>query len=170
DTVEGNLSTTEAETQASEANIDSDLHKQLVAVLKRLTAEIAKYGTTMCYRRGDFYDRPAHPVFALSRALDPTHSYWRKIFVWFPWLLPGCPDRFKCTCGKPLSRNGFNDDPIARRVRDMPADFFLLTNRFLCNPRRADPGCNKSFQGTDPHIIAQLPRFVQTAFPGISSS
>jgi hypothetical protein len=49
----------------------------------------------------------------------------------------------------------------------MPADFFLLTNRFLCNPRRAEPGCNKSFQGTDPHIIAQLPQFVQTAFPGI---
>ncbi|KAJ7151286.1 hypothetical protein C8R43DRAFT_951101 [Mycena crocata] len=170
DTVEANLSPAEAAKQASEADIDSDLHKQLVSVLKRLTAEIKKYGTTGCYRRGDFYDRPAHSVFALSRSLDPAHLYWRKIFVWFPWLLPGCPDKFKCTCGEPLSRNGFNDDPIARRVRDMPADFFLLTNRFLCNPRRAEAGCNKSFQGTDPHIIAQLPRFVQTAFPAYISA
>jgi hypothetical protein len=62
---------------------------------------------------------------------------------------------------------GFNDDPIARRVRSIPTDFFLLTNRFHCNPRRNDPGCGTSYQGTDPHIIAQLPSFVQPAFPGM---
>ncbi|KAJ7159340.1 hypothetical protein C8R43DRAFT_948269 [Mycena crocata] len=52
----------------------------------------------------------------------------------------------------------------------MPADFFQLTNRFLCNPRRNEAGCNKSLQWTDPHIIAQLPRFVQTAFPACISA
>lgn len=63
---------------------------------------------------------------------------------------------------------GFNDDPIARRVRDMPSDFFLLTNRFICDSRRMNsPGCGTSHQGTDPHIIEQLPRFVQAAFPGM---
>ena len=38
-------------------------------------------------------------------------------------------------------------------------DYLLLTNRFLCDPdRQNEPGCGTSWQGTDPHIIAQLPR------------
>jgi hypothetical protein len=62
---------------------------------------------------------------------------------------------------------GFNDNPIARRVRHLPDDYFLLTNRFLCDSKRTNlPGCGQHFQGTDPHIIAQLPRYVQEAFPG----
>jgi hypothetical protein len=62
---------------------------------------------------------------------------------------------------------GWNDNPIARRVRALPVDYFLLTNRFLCDPdRHNEPGCGTSWQGTDPHIIAQLPRFVSVAFPG----
>lgn len=62
---------------------------------------------------------------------------------------------------------GWNDNPIARRVCALPVDYFLLTNRFLCDPgRRNEPGCGTSWQGTDPHIIAQLPRFVSIAFPG----
>ncbi|KAJ7754699.1 hypothetical protein DFH07DRAFT_959733 [Mycena maculata] len=115
DTIESNMATAEAETQASEASTDSTLQKQLLSVRKRLTAEIKKYGTTMCYRRGDFYDRPPHPVFALQRSSEPTPLYSRDIFVWLSFLLPGRPDSFQCTCGKPLNRNGFNDDPIARR-------------------------------------------------------
>jgi hypothetical protein len=64
---------------------------------------------------------------------------------------------------------GFNDNPIARRVRAMPSDFFLFTNRFICDSRRVNsPGCGTSYQGTDPHIISQLPHFVQAAFLGIS--
>jgi hypothetical protein len=63
--------------------------------------------------------------------------------------------------------SGWNDNPIARRVRALPVDYFLLTNRFLCDPdRHNEPGCGTSWQGTDPHIIAQLPRFVSVAFPG----
>lgn len=68
---------------------------------------------------------------------------------------------------------GRNTNPIARRVRAMPADFFLHTNRFICDPRRVKapgPGCGKSFQGTDPHILEQMPEFVLTAFPGLSFS
>ncbi|KAJ7136578.1 hypothetical protein C8R44DRAFT_728563 [Mycena epipterygia] len=111
--------------EASEASPDSAVHKQLLSVRKRLTEEIKRYGTTLCYRRGDFYDRPPHPVFMLQRSLDLTQLYSREVFVWLPYLLPGCPDRFKCICGLPLVRNGFNDDPIARRFRSIPADFFL---------------------------------------------
>ena len=62
---------------------------------------------------------------------------------------------------------GFSNNPIARRVRSMPSDFFLLTTRFVCDPRRIDsPGCGANYQGTDPRILEQLPRFVQAAFPG----
>ncbi|KAJ6482041.1 hypothetical protein C8R47DRAFT_1283386 [Mycena vitilis] len=166
----------EAETHSSEPGKESALHKWFVSVRDRLSIEIKKYKSPLCYQRGDFYDRAPHPVFALqwsmkrNTELDPSELYPHDVFVWIPNLLPGAPNRFKCTCGKPLSRNGWNDDPIARRVRSIPADFFLLTNRFLCNPRRADPGCGTSYQGTDPHVIAQLPAFVQPAFPAYISS
>ncbi|KAJ7889508.1 hypothetical protein B0H14DRAFT_3126972 [Mycena olivaceomarginata] len=176
ETTETNSATAETETGASEAGIDSVLQKQFAILKDRLSKEIKKYGSPLCYRRGDFYDRPMHAIFALHRSmgsnhgLDPSELYARDVFIWIPNLLPGAPDRFKCTCGKPLSRNGFNDDPIARRVRSIPTDFFLLTNRFYCNPRRNDPGCGTSYQGTDPHVIAQLPSFVQPAFPAYISA
>jgi hypothetical protein len=33
-------------------------------------------------------------------------------------------------------------DPIMRRVRHMPSDFFLLTNWFICDPRMmGSSGC-----------------------------
>ncbi|KAJ7796568.1 hypothetical protein B0H14DRAFT_3157931, partial [Mycena olivaceomarginata] len=117
-----------------------------------------------------FFHRPCHPVFALHNSvitgLDPTQLYLRRVCIWLPYLLPGSPSRYLCTCGRVLSRNGYNDDPIARRVRDIPDDFFLYTNRFICDVRRVnDTGCGTSWQGTDPHILAQLPRHVQAAFP-----
>jgi hypothetical protein len=65
------------------------------------------------------------------------------------------------------SFTGWNDNPIARRVRCIPEDYYLLTNRFRCSDRRAVGGCGKRFQGTDPTIIAQLPQFVALAFPGM---
>ncbi|KAJ7707928.1 hypothetical protein B0H16DRAFT_1824162 [Mycena metata] len=167
----------ETDSGTAEAENDSVLQKQFIDLKAKLTREITEYGSPLCYLRGDFYDRPPHPVFAIHRStasntgLDPAHLYARDVFIWIPSLLPGAPERFKCDCGKPLSRNGFNDNPIARRVRALPADFFLLTNRFVCNPRRStNPGCGKSYQGSDPHIIAQLPSFVQPAFPAYISA
>ncbi|KAK6974250.1 hypothetical protein R3P38DRAFT_2812166 [Favolaschia claudopus] len=101
--------------------------------------------------------------------LNADSLYQRKVFIWMPHLLPGSPDSFKCHCGNILVRNGYNDDPIARRVRSPASNFFLLTNRWICNPRRGIPGCGTSFQGSDPHIISQLPAFVQAAFPAYIS-
>ena len=121
---------------------------------------------------------------AAVTGLQPDHLCARDIFLWLPACLPGAPDSFKCTCGSRLSKNGaricpfhihsvltrfagWNDNPVARRVRSLPVDYFLLTNRFLCDPdRHNEAGCGTSWQGTDPHIIAQLPRFVSVAFPG----
>ncbi|KAJ7929791.1 hypothetical protein B0H13DRAFT_2537803 [Mycena leptocephala] len=137
---EPSAETLEAETQSTEPIVNSGLHDQLVSVKARLETEIRLHGKPLCYTRGYFFDRPPHPVFALNEAmksrLDPAKLYQRQVFVWLPHLLPGSPDHFRCTCGQVLSRNGFNDDPIARRVRDIPDDFFLFTNRFICDVRR----------------------------------
>ncbi|KAJ7850810.1 hypothetical protein B0H14DRAFT_2581803 [Mycena olivaceomarginata] len=142
-----------AETQAAEVVDKSELHKQLVLMKQEIDQEIDSHGQPLCYLRGDFFHRPRHPVFALHNSvitgLDPTQLYLRRV----------------------LSRNGYNDDPIARRVRDIPDDFFLYTNRFICDVRRVnDTGCGTSWQGTDPHILAQLPRHVQAAFPAYISA
>ncbi|KAK7017601.1 hypothetical protein R3P38DRAFT_3559537 [Favolaschia claudopus] len=165
----------EAGIGADETVVESEIHKQLVELKARLDREIKVHNMPLCYVRGTFYDRPPHPVFALHNGmkvngLDPRDLYLRDVFIWLPYLLPGSPTRFICTCGGALSRNGFNDDPIARRVRHIPDDFFLFTNRFICDDRRLnEPGCGKSWQGTDPHVLAQLPRQVQVAFPAYIS-
>ncbi|KAJ7734018.1 hypothetical protein DFH07DRAFT_944774 [Mycena maculata] len=150
DNAESNAQVAEAETRSSQPIKDSIIHKQLVALQQRLMREETQHGAPDCYHRGDFYDRPPHPVFALrdsktTTGLDPSQLYLRDVFIWLPHLLPGCPDRLKCTRGQPLSKNGSPDDPIARRVRDMPSDFFLFTKRYICDPRRMNsPG--KHFQ------------------------
>ncbi|KAK6985101.1 hypothetical protein R3P38DRAFT_3450499 [Favolaschia claudopus] len=165
----------EAGIGADETVVDSEIQKQLVKLKARLDREIKVHNMPLCYVQGSFYDRPPHPVFALHNGmkgdgLDPRDLYLRDVFIWLPYLLPGSPERFICTCGGALSRNGFNDDPIARRVRHIPDDFFLFTNRFICDDRRLnEPGCGKSWQGTDPHVLAQLPRQVQVAFPAYIS-
>ncbi|KAJ7684297.1 hypothetical protein DFH06DRAFT_3269 [Mycena polygramma] len=149
-------------------------HDYLKSVRDRLVREQAEARLPVCYSRGDFFERAPHPVFALENMVGSglTHEsmYHLDVFVWLPDLLPGCPDTFKCVCGLSLCRNGYNDDPIARRVRATPSDFFLFTNRFICDPRRTNvTGCGMNFQGTDLHIVSQLPRFVQLALPGIMS-
>ncbi|KAJ7790501.1 hypothetical protein B0H14DRAFT_2625938 [Mycena olivaceomarginata] len=177
DNSESDAAAAQAETQSSQPARKSQLHEQLLAVHKRLQREETKHGKPLCYKRGDFFDRPQHPVFfALEQSkdttgFDPSLLYSRKVFVWLPHLLPGHPDRFKCTCGLGLSKNGFPDDPIARRVRAMPSDYFLYTNRFICDARTVNStGCGTDFRGSDPHIIAQLPRHVQAAFPAYISA
>ncbi|KAJ7789272.1 hypothetical protein B0H14DRAFT_3162135 [Mycena olivaceomarginata] len=135
-----------AETQVVDK---SELHKQLVLMKQEIVQEIDSHGQPLCYLQGDFFHRPRHPVFALHNSviigLDPTQLY--------------------------LHRVCYNDDPIARRVRDIPDDFFLYKNRFICDVRRVnDTGCSTSWQGTDPHILAQLPHHVQAAFPAYISA
>ncbi|KAJ7444453.1 hypothetical protein FB451DRAFT_1434299 [Mycena latifolia] len=83
DNAETNAETAEAETQSSEAGQDTVLHKQLLALKERVSHEIEVHGSPLCYLKGDFYDRPSHPVFALQRSkdrtgLNPNQLYWRK--------------------------------------------------------------------------------------------
>lgn len=109
----GDAGVAEAETKASEAVKKSVISKQLVAVKDRLIAEITQFEKPLCYLRGDFYDRPWHPVFAVQddmkhKGLDPERLYQRDVFVWLPHLLPGAPSKFRCACGMHLSRNGMS--------------------------------------------------------------
>ena len=100
----------EAESQASEAREQSSVHRHLSAALKQIKKEIKAHGWPESYRRGDFFYRPKHAVFALHDAavtgLQPDHLCARDIFLWLPACLPGAPDSFKCTCGGRLSKNG----------------------------------------------------------------
>ncbi|KAF9052488.1 hypothetical protein BDZ89DRAFT_1032535 [Hymenopellis radicata] len=152
------------------------IHQYLRSVKQRIVTEIEKHGQPSCYEDGDFYHRPRHPVFALQSSatteFTPDVLYERDVFVWLPHLLPGHPDTFRCECGMHLSKHGYNENPVARRVRRaLELDYFLFTNRFWCDKDRTDsPGCGASYQGTHPFIIAQLPRFVQEAFPTFIST
>ncbi|CAK5275411.1 unnamed protein product [Mycena citricolor] len=168
-----NSEAAQAETRDAEVLAESVSEKFLKELQSRISQEIQKYDMPLCYKNGQFFDRAPHPVFSLqggnasAGGLEPAKLYARDTFIWLPMHLPGHPSRFKCTCSEALSLN----DPIARRVRSIPEDFFLYTNRFICDSRRNNnKGCGQSFQGTDPHIIAQLPRFVQAAFPAYIST
>jgi len=99
-----------AESQSSEVREQSSIHRHLSAALKQIKKEIKAHGRPESYRRGDFFYRPKHAVFALHDAavtgLQPDHLCARDIFLWLPTCLPGAPDTFRCTCGGRLSKNG----------------------------------------------------------------
>ncbi|KAF5382655.1 hypothetical protein D9615_003032 [Tricholomella constricta] len=165
-----------AEQESEEENKLLGVHADyLRGVVEKLKAEIKSSGKPACYQKGTFWIRPRDPLFALhttknsETGYSPTELYHLPIFVWLPEWLPGRPDYLRCSrCpGKHhLVRNGWNSNPIARRVRDMHNDYFLMTGRFVCNKDAVgDPGCGASYQGTDPEILAQLPRDVQESFP-----
>jgi hypothetical protein len=147
------------------------LEAYLVDVLGRIKAQVLKYGQLLCYSQGTFWIRPRDPFFALHASssreagLSPTELYHLDTFVWVPDRLPGVPN-LKCICGNKLTRNGWNENPIARRVKCLHRDYFLLTNRMRCEKSKGK-GCGKNFQGTDPHILVQLPRHHQEAFPAL---
>jgi len=98
------------ETQASEPQETSAIQEYLSAALLQIKKDIRNYQQPGCYKRGDFFLRPKHPVFVLHEAakkgLQPDRLCSRNIFVWLPSYLPGAPDSFKCTCGGHLTKNG----------------------------------------------------------------
>lgn len=157
----------ESEADAVKAGV---LQEYLKGVLEQIKTEIKTSKKPQCYIQGTFWIRPRDPVFALhassagSFGPSPTELYHLDIFVWLPQLLPGAPDTLKCICGHKLTKHGWNDNPIARRVKCLHRDYLLLTNRFECSKPH---GCGKKVQGTDPQILAQLPRCLQESFPAI---
>ncbi|KAJ6490114.1 hypothetical protein C8R45DRAFT_1139189 [Mycena sanguinolenta] len=165
------------ETEANEAKILSENHQWLKTTLDQIVKDTnGRLKVPRCYKDGQLWVRPIDPVFALKRAavtgFRPNRLYLLPIFVWLPHFLPGHPDSYKCECGARLILNGYNEDPIARRISTLSGpDYFLFTNRYLCPLRRRnDPGCGKSYQGSDPWIIRQQLEFVQRAFPASLSA
>ncbi|KAJ6465338.1 hypothetical protein C8R45DRAFT_939546 [Mycena sanguinolenta] len=163
--------------EVAEVKILSENHQWIQNTLNKIESEIgSKLKMPRCYKKGYLWVHPIDPVFALDRAavskFCPRELYLLPIFVWLPNFLPGHPDSFKCECGVKLNLHGYNDNPIARRVSTLAGqDYFLLTNRYLCPLRRINnTGCGKTYQGTDPWIIRQLPEFVQRAFPASLSA
>ncbi|KAJ3821689.1 hypothetical protein F5880DRAFT_1485618, partial [Lentinula raphanica] len=155
--------------------------QMLQRILEGIKADLSLGRKPRPYREGDFWIRPKHPAFALEEAATtgytPTPLYERAVFLWLPDLLTSAG--LRCTLILCLTSEnvfnddllGFNDDPIARRIRHKPVDYFLLTARYRCNKKRHNnPGCGLSWQGTDPHIIGQLARHWQESFPAFLSS
>ncbi|KAJ7222646.1 hypothetical protein C8J57DRAFT_1482271 [Mycena rebaudengoi] len=151
---------------------ETSVHRRYLQNLRtKTTSEIATHGQPDCYRRGQLFHYAKHALFAVQDAIvdpsgfKPDSLYHLDVLIWVPHLLAKSTS-LKCECGMGLISNGFNSDPIARRVHRRPTDYFLLTNRYLCNNKRINnPGCGQNYQGTDVHIFAQLPRLVQLAFP-----
>ncbi|KAJ7356836.1 hypothetical protein DFH08DRAFT_1048015 [Mycena albidolilacea] len=172
-----NAEVAQKEMEEAEPKVLSENHQWLKTTLAQIVDDTTgRLKMPRCYKDGHFWVRPVDPVFALKRAaasgFAPTGLYLLPIFVWLPHFLPGRPDSFKCECGTRLILNGYNENPIARRVSTLSGpDYFLLTNRYLCSPRRGnDKGCGKSYQGSNPWIIRQLPEYVQRAFPACLSA
>jgi hypothetical protein len=145
---------------ADEAQKESDaeahqigvLEVYLVEVLDCIKAKIQKSGAPECYFQGTFWINPHDPVFALhassahSTNLSPKELYHLDVFLWVPDHLPGTSS-LKCVCGQKLTHNGWNENPIARQVKHLHQDYFLLTNHLQCE--RPGGGCGQNFQGTD---------------------
>ncbi|KAJ7594711.1 hypothetical protein C8J56DRAFT_446650 [Mycena floridula] len=170
--IEEDMRRAEQETQQADESITGAHQEYLEAVLEKIKNQIKLHSQPDCYRDGTFWIRPRDPVFALNASrkgehgLSPVELYHLPVFVWFPDMLPDAPDSLVCSCGHKLIRNGYNHKPIARRVRYLDHDYFLLAVWFRCDENaRRSPGCGKSFQSTDPHIIQQLPRHLQESFP-----
>jgi len=172
DDMEFDAANAQKETEGEEA-INGVLQEYMADILAKVKRQIDSHGRPDCYTRGTFWEHPKDPLFALQASatritgLSPTELYHLDVFIWLPDRIPGFSDKFHCSCSRHriLSRNGWNEKPIARRVKHLYRDYLLLTNRWICDKKQG--GCGKSFQGTDPYILSQLPRHFQESFPAI---
>ncbi|KAJ7678102.1 hypothetical protein DFH06DRAFT_1422622 [Mycena polygramma] len=162
----------DAEQQSAETTSDSVNDQWLNTTLETVKKEIVKVKQPQVYKDGQLWIYPKDPIFVLQEAAttgvySPDALYQLPIFLWLPDYLPGHPDRFHCECGEALNKHSYNTNPIARRVcTTAGSDYFLLTKRYYCPQREGNTrGCGRTFQGSDPWILAQLPRFVQDRFP-----
>ncbi|THU89458.1 hypothetical protein K435DRAFT_865242 [Dendrothele bispora CBS 962.96] len=140
----------------------------LAIILTKLKDEIKSKNRSDCYAAGTFWIYPRDPIFALDAAFkaegfcSPVELYHLPVFVWLPTFLPGTPESFYCSQCKEnlnvtrtLSKHGWSSNPTARRVRNLDGDYYLLTNRFICDGKTG--GCKKTYSGYDETILTQLP-------------
>ncbi|KAJ7511032.1 hypothetical protein B0H11DRAFT_2402639 [Mycena galericulata] len=162
----------DAEQQSAETTSKSVNAQWLETALETVKKQVSKHEQPQVYKDGQLWIYPKDPIFALRDAAttgvySPDALYQLPIFLWLPDYLPGHPDRFNCECGEALNKHSYNTNPIARRVcTTSGSDYFLLTKRYYCPQREGNiRGCGRTYQGSDPWILSQLPRFVQDRFP-----
>ncbi|KAJ7789775.1 hypothetical protein B0H14DRAFT_2626846 [Mycena olivaceomarginata] len=165
-----NAELVQKETEEAEPKSLSENHQWLKTTLAQIVKDTnGRLKMPRCYKDGQFWVRPRDPVFALKRAavhgFSPASLYLLPIFVWLPHFLPGRPDSFKCECGASIILNGYNENPIARRITScsQTATCALrvagMTRAMARVIREATPGSYGNF-----------PEFVQRAFPACLSA
>ncbi|KAJ7146921.1 hypothetical protein C8R44DRAFT_845839 [Mycena epipterygia] len=120
-----------------------------------------------CYRQGTFWIRPMDRWFAVkklngtAKSSLPNALYLTDVFVWLPRLLLPLDFVFKCIfCEKDtMGDDGWNSNPVARRVVSLDSCYYILTKRLRCGLCRK--GCNMY----DEKILAQLPVHLRNEFP-----
>ncbi|KAJ7850910.1 hypothetical protein B0H14DRAFT_2581722 [Mycena olivaceomarginata] len=137
------------------------------------------HGQPGVYREDQLWIYPKDPIFALQEAAttgvySPDMLYLLPIFLWLPDDLPGHPDRFHCECGEALNKHSTNSaqnrlQHKSYRSTSLHNIWFRLLPAYqatlLSSARGKHSGCGRTYQGTDPWILAQLPQFVQDRFP-----
>ncbi|KAK7448772.1 hypothetical protein VKT23_013503 [Stygiomarasmius scandens] len=133
DDIDKDMKMAEQENDEMADKSDSILRQYLSLVLQKIRKNTDAHQHPDCYKQGTFWIYPKDAPFYLHESeiqgINPSGLYHLPVFVWLPDMLPGAPSSLKCPNGHDLIRNGYNKDPIARRVRDMANDYFLLTNR-----------------------------------------
>jgi len=172
DDMEFDAANAQKETEGEEA-INDVLQEYMADILAKVKRQIDFHGRPDCYASGTYWKHPKDPLFALQASatratgLSPTELYHLDVFIWLPDCIPGFSNKFHCSCPHHhiLSCNGWNKKPIARRVKHHYHGYLLFTSCWICDKKQG--GCGKSFQGTDPYILSQLPCHFQEAFPAV---
>ncbi|KAJ3124652.1 hypothetical protein HK098_000937 [Nowakowskiella sp. JEL0407] len=156
------------ECEQESVKIDGFITQYIMHILNKLRAECGNDGKGIpnCYRNGSHWIHPPSPISILqdpkNAANLPNALYCPPVYVWLPdrLILGGlrCPD-----CKTALSKNGWCDKPIARRVVDLDCCFYIISQKYHCKK------CNSKFRGTSKRIIESLPLYAQIEFPAYLS-
>ncbi|KAG2217457.1 hypothetical protein INT45_009656 [Circinella minor] len=123
------------------------VREYLLKIKKKITKN-----KIMLYNEHKFWIEPESPYFCFRgrQKFDPALLYRPCIFVWAPDKLV---DIF-CqapNCGGKLHSDGFNCDPIVRRIVDIDRCY----------------KCKKTINGHDSELMDSLPYHIQSIFPAI---
>ncbi|KAI8852478.1 hypothetical protein BC829DRAFT_414466 [Chytridium lagenaria] len=92
----------------------------------------------------------------------PTSSPPPDIFVWHPNLL--LDKALRCQnspCDGHYKSNGWNKDPVARRVIDLDRSFYLMSPRYKC------ARCRETVNAHDRKILDAIPARLRVEFPAL---
>jgi hypothetical protein len=122
---------------------------------------------------GQTYFPKPDPIVELKKSLryggapSPESSYLVDIHVFAPHItykgfFPQCPH-----CGQTLSPKGWASNPRGRRVIGLSECSYLISFRYNCKGCIANDGRTVSFYASTQEMMANMPRYIQLAFPFI---